>query len=1063
MQTELDPGKSFVERFLDHPHLIISLILLAVALGFIGFKSMPLNLFPDANYPVVSVIIPMPGASAEDVEDKVTRIVEKELSTVDLVRKVRSVSQDEMAAVSVEFEYEKGLDAASTNVANAIKRIEARLPGDIKPPEIFRVSDATTPVFTLALIPKPGSHLDLEKVRQLADNEIKEDFLRIPDVANVEVFGGYSPEVTVEIDPRKLHAHNLSLEQVVLAIRNQNINMPDGLIIRSEGQYLIKTSGERLEKSKLKDIVVAHEERGDVHLGDVADIKTAYQERQSFYRGNGRAAIGINLLRPEKGHVTTTIEAVEKALPLIRGKYPEISFEIADTQKNIIETSVSNMVDALRDAIIMTVGVIFLILANTRISLLAAISIPFTYFLTFAAMYLFGYELNIVTLTGVIVAVGLLLDDAIVVIENIERHYHQLKKPIFKAAVDGLNEILLADWSGTYTTVIVLVPIMFIGGYVEKILRQFTVVLSLALLASYIVSVTVIPLLSLYLVRSNSTKNGFERVIGLFGQYVIDPVRDFFANLIHFALRHKAFFIILGIAVFIVSMRLVMPIAGRDLMPPMDTGIVKIAFEAESDTSISKTEEIAKRIEAVLQKMPGIERISTMVGSEPGIISFGTGRIPQQGLITAHFIDRFHRKETLWDIEEDIRKQCRDIPGLKSLDAYDFGATPLSTISAPVDIMISGPDPKVLDQIAYDVASRLMKVGGLTTVTRSWTMDKIEILLDVDLEKARRYGLGPVEMSRELTSAVRGTPASVLRVPGEDGYTIRVRYPEWARDSVPDIGAIYIPSRLGPVPLKELAGFKRVRTRTRFTRQNLEPTVDVYGYRATTSITHLQARIEKALSGLSLPAGYKISHEGEVKNIHEAGGRLKKALGLAIILLFFSLVPTFRSWINPVTIMMAIPLAMIGAAWGLVLVGRHACMPANMGMILLAGIVVNNSILLIDFIEKARAKGAELKDAIEQAVRVRTRPILMTASGTIVGILPIAAQRALGLERLSPLAVVAIYGLFVATFLTLVYIPIFYDLFDGVRQKGKQWIERRRALAEGRHAGIPRSLPAGKR
>ncbi len=1044
MEGQEGTRKSFAERFLSIPHLVMSVILLAVALGFIGFKSMPLNLFPDANYPVITVIIPWPGASASDVEDKVTRIVEKELSTVDLVRKVRSVSQDEMAAVSVEFEYRKGLDAAATDAANAIKRIESRLPPDIRPAEIFRVSDATTPVFTLALSPKSGTHLDLEKVRQLADNEIKEDFLRIPEVSNVEVFGGYFPEVTVEIDPQALHAHGLSLEKVIMALKAQNVNIPDGFILRKDSQYLLKTQGERLEKERLRQVVVSHEPGGDVHLGDIASIRTNFRERQSLYRGNGHAAIGVNILRPEKGHVTTTIKALEAALPSIKAKYPEIAFHVADTQKTIIETSIENMVDALRDAIIMTVAVIFLFLANVRISILAAISIPFTYFLTFAGMYLFGYELNIVTLTAVIVAVGLLLDDAIVVIENIERHYHSLGKPIYRAVVDGLNEILLADWAGTYTTVIVLVPIMFVGGYVQKILRQFTVVLALALLSSYIISITVIPLLAPYLVQARSRKNRLEQVTDLFGRYVLDPVRNFFVRLAHFAIRHKLLFIIPGILLFIISMKVVMPLAGRDLMPPMDTGIVKIAFEAESDSSISQVEQIAKKVEAILNKMPGLERISTVVGSEPGVVSFGTGLIPQQGLITVHFVDRFHRKETIWQMEEEIRRQARDITGLKNFDVFDFGATPLSSIAAPVDVMLSGPDPAVLDGLADQAAARLMQVRGLKTVTRSWSADKVEILVKVDMEKAKRYGLDPVSISRELTSAVKGGKASVLRVPGEDGYTIRVRYPQKRRASIPDIGQIYVSSDRGPVPLREIAGLVKSYTRTKFTRQNLEPSVDVYGYRATASITHLHERIQKALSGLSLPPGYHLHFEGEVKNMHEAGKRLAKALGLAVILLFFSLAPTFRSWINPVTIMIAIPLAMIGGAWGLVLVGRHACMPANMGMILLAGIVVNNSILLIDFVEKAREKGAELKDAIEQAVRVRTRPILMTASGTIVGMLPIAAQRALGLERLSPLAVVAIGGLIVSTFLTLIYVPIFYDLFDGVRQRGRAWLARRR-------------------
>jgi len=648
----------FVEYYLKTPHLVTALLLLAVAFGVIGFRTMPLNLFPDANYPVISVIIPWSGASAGDVEDKVTRIIEKELSTIDLVRKVRSVSQDEMAAVSVEFQYEKGLDAAATDVANTLNRIAAKLPPDISPPEIFRVSDATNPVFTLAVSPGPGSDLDLAKVRQLADNELREAFLRIPEVANVEVFGGYFPEVEIAVDPVRLHAHSLSLEQVIMAIRAQNLNIPDGLIIRHRGQILVKTAGEILDKGRLEAIVVGHEKDGDIHLGDVASVRTSYRERQSLFRGNGKAAIGVNIMRAEEGHVTTTIKALQEALPAIKTSFPDLHIEVADTQQRIIDTSIDNMVEALRDAVIMTVGVIFIMLANMRMSLLAAVSIPFTCFLTFAFMYVLGYELNIVTLTAVIVAVGLLLDDAIVVIENIERHYRELGKDIHTAVKDGLNEILLADWSGTYTTVIVLLPIMFVGGYVQKILRPFSVVLALSLLSSFVVSVTVIPLLAPFIMKRRTGMNRIEQAAALFDRYVVDPVRDFFSGVIQFALSHKLLFIIPGLILFVISMRIVMPLAGRDLMPPMDTGIIKISFETEADTSLSSTEKIAMAIEAEVEKIEGIDLISTVekiegidlisttVGSEPGVVSFGTGRIPQQGMITAHFIDRFHRKET---------------------------------------------------------------------------------------------------------------------------------------------------------------------------------------------------------------------------------------------------------------------------------------------------------------------------------------------------------------------------------------------------------------------------------
>ncbi len=1026
---------NFVEAYTRRPHLVTAFILLVVALGAISFKLMPLNLFPDANYPVISVVVYQPGASAKDMEDKVARPLEKELGTIDQVRKVTSVSNDEIAAISVEFDYSKSLDAAATDVANTLDRIAWKLPKNILPPQIFKVSDATTPVVTLAVYPRENSHLDLAKVRQLADNELKEDLLRIPHVADVEVFGGYTPEYRVTVDKTKLHRYGLSLPQVMAAIGAQNLNIPNGLIISQKSQYLFKVAGEKRVMEELGSVVVGRgPENQEIHLRDIVRIEASYRERQSLFHGNGRRAIGINILRSPRGHVTTTLKALEKHLPGIEKKYPQLAFQVVDTQGTIIKTSISNLVDSLRDAIIMTIVVLFLFLANVRMSALAAISIPLVYFMTFAEMRLLNYELNIVTMTAIILAVGLLLDDAIVVIENIERHYTQLGKPISRAAIEGAQEIILADFAGTYTTIIVLIPIMLIGGYVQKILRPLSVVLALSLFNSFIISVTVIPLLAPRFLGGKRDKNRLEKLLALFDRHIIGGARRLFVALLDTGLRHRWAFILLALILLMIT-RKVMPLAGRDLMPSMDTGILKVSFETETNTSLAQTEKILEKMEAIIKREKGLIRFDAMVGSEPGVISFGKGRTPQMGLITAHFVDRFHRKESLWDIEARLRRAFRKIPGLKHVDVYDFGATPLSSISAPVDVMISGPDPRILDSLASQVETRLKKVKGLTSVSRTWTLDKQEVQFLVNMHQAALYGLSPVDISHQVETAVKGGEASVFRVPGEDGYVIRVQYPPLERDSTARLKTFQVQTSLGPVPLESLGRMKVVKTRTTITHQNFQPTVDIYGYRATMAISHIQDQVNKVLKGIPLPPGYRISQEGEAKKMKESFGRLVHALAFAIILLYFSLVPTFKSWVHPFTIMVAIPLALIGAVWGLLVVGRHSCMPAFMGMILLAGIVVNNSILLIDFAEKALEEGSSLREALEGAVRVRVRPILMTAASTIVGMIPIAAQWAVGLERLSPLAVVTIGGLTVSTLLTLFYVPLIYSLLYDAREK----------------------------
>ena len=1030
---------NWAAAYLKRPHGVTALLLLGVAFGLFSFQRLPLNLFPDANYPQVAVLLVWPGASAEDMTEDISRRVERELATIDAARTVRATIRDETAAVKVEFEYEKGLDAALTDVNAALNRIRPALPPDMQPPRLFRVSDATQPVQTLAVSPKPDAGLSLAKVRQLCDNEIKEAFLRVDEIANVEVFGGYQPEIRLAIDADRLADLNLSVRQVTKAISARNRNIPTGRLYREDDELLIKIQGERDFRHQLGDIVIGQSDGAPIYLRDIAEIQTTHEQRRSFYHGNGRPAIGVNILRAETGHVTQTLAALNAALPEIRASFPNVRFEVSDTQGEIIQTSVSNLISALRDAVLLTVAVILLMLARMRITLLAALSIPFTFLLTFAGMNLLNYELNIVTLTAIILAVGLLVDDAIVVIENIDQHVQtdSSSKTPFQAAVDGTNEIFLADFAGTATTIAVLLPIMFVGGYSQKILRPLTVVLSIALLASYLVSITVIPLLAQYLVKSrrlNRIEKGLERVRNAW----LIPLQNLFTGAFRTAVSKKGFFLIpLLLVILVVSLRQI-PLAGRDLMPPMDTGIVKVSFETWPNTAVDETEAVVSRMETQIKRTPGFLRMSTAVGSEPSVISFGAERTSQEGIITAHFVNRFERPESIWEIESDLRRAFSKMEGLKTVHVYDYGATPLSAIAAPIDVMISGPDPEVLDRLAKKVKQRLHSVKGLTSVSRTWDETKREVAVRLDESRLTKYGLTVSGVSDALKAATSGMAASKFRVPGEDGYSIRFRFDPKRFNTLDALSTLQIPGPKGPVILEEIADLKPVWRQTVITRQDLQPTVDVLGYRDTTAISHLQEQVNETISDMRLPAGYSIAQEGEIEQMKKSFGRLGTSMALALLLLYFSLTITFRSFAHPLIIMSAIPLAFIGVPWAMLLSGRHFCMPAAMGLVLLSGIVVNNSILLIDFIEKERKNGTPMMAAVKNAIERRTRPILMTALSTIAGMTPIALELAVGLERLSPLAVAAIAGLFVSTGLTLAYVPLVYVAVE----RTKDWFKR---------------------
>ena len=592
-----------VDSYLKRPHLVSSLVLLAAVIGFAGYRRMPVNLFPDSERPKVAVVSVDPGASARDVEAEVTRTIEKELNTIEQVRLVTSVSKDEVSAVTAEFEYGKGLDAAATDVANALQKIEAALPEGLRPPMIFKVSSATPAVLTLALRPKTGSQLDLSMVRQLADNPIKERLLQLPEVADVEVFGAHQPVIRVDLDRDALERFHLTPLDVRQAVVAFNANQPVGLLITRESQFLLKRMGQFERVADVARIPVAHRDGGDVHLADVATVRRSVAEPQSAYHGDGEPAIAVNIQRATTGVALNTIADVAGALPDLEGTYPDIAFTIPDTQGTLINLSVGNMLGALRDAVLMTVLVVFLFLADLRGMALAAIAIPFTYLLTFAVMWLIGYEFDMVTLTAVIIAVGMLLDDAIVVIENIERHYHEKGTDIHDAVVGGTEEVMLAIFSGTYATIMVLVPIIFIGGFVQTVLRPLSVSLTVALIASYVVSVTVIPLLAPYLLRrrEGQGRNRFESVISRFDTFVVEPIREFYVRLTGTALRHRALFLLVGLVLLAASARQ-MGLVGRDLMPPMDTGIIKVSFETDANSSLAVTETSLSRMEEIVRQ-----------------------------------------------------------------------------------------------------------------------------------------------------------------------------------------------------------------------------------------------------------------------------------------------------------------------------------------------------------------------------------------------------------------------------------------------------------------------------
>lgn len=1021
-----------LRRWLNAPHLVLALVLTGSVLGITAVMRMPSNLFPDSERPQAAVVTVWPGAAAEDVEAEVSRILESELAGLGLVRQVVSTSRDEVSAVTVEFEYGKGLEIAASEAAATVNRVLPALPAGARAPMVFSISSATPAALTLALAPGEGSPLDLSMVRQLADNEIRTALLQIPAVAGVEVFGGHRPVALVEPDPVMLAAHGLTGQDVVAALSGGARNQPVGTVRAGGAEHLVLRLDARATESELAEVVVAGRGEGVVRLSDVADIRRGTEEPTAAFHAQGTPAIALAIQRSTGGHALETARAVAAALPGLEADFPGIAFSIPDTQAELIEQSMSNMKGSLVGAIIPTMLVLFLFLGDRRVTLLAAVSLPLTFLLTFAFMGLLGMEFNLITLTAIIVAVGLLVDNSVVVIENTARHMEQRSGGDLRAlAVDAVSEVALPILGGTLTTVMVLLPVMFAGGFVQTILRPFAVTLALAIVNSYLVAVSVIPLLAPLVLRPRSKRQGLdERWARKIGDGIVRQVSDRASAASRWALSHRGLTLLVAVVVMALTWRLV-PVLGRDLLPPMDTGILKVSFEAEPNATLERAEQLMGAMEAVILERPEVTSVASALGSEPGVMSFGAAATPRQGLITIHMVNRFQRDTSIWDIAGELQARLGRLPGLAKVRVFEHGSTPMSSIAAAVDVEITGPDPDVLDRLAGEVEDRLRRnVPGLTSTSQSWRFSSQRLELQVDAERAAQIGITSAAISEQVAALLRGAPAATLRQPAQRGLPVVLRLHEGERAGAEALAGLPIMTPTGVVPLGAVAEFAPRWAADAITRRDLERSINVTATRGLRSITHLQSDIDAALADLSLPAGYRIHHRGEIGQMWESFGRLGGALVLSLILLYGTLIPTFRSWIHPVTILTAVPLAAVGGVLALAVVGKTLSMAAFMGIILLGGVAVNTSILLLDVYRTSRQQGLATEEAVERAIRLRTRPILITTLSTMVGMLPVALELAIGLERLSPLAIVAIGGLWVSALAVLVVVPAVASLLE---------------------------------
>ncbi len=1024
--------------------MIISALMV---LGLVSYFRLPVELFPSIDFPFVSVTVIYPGAGPDEVQQLVARPLEEQLSSLANVRQVRTLASEGQAFVAVEFELGTNTDAATADVRQRVDIAKVRFPRDVEEPIVQKFDIASEPVINMGL----GGSRSPRELRQLADDLIKPRLERVPGVAVVNVTGGLVREIRVEVDQERLRAYGIALAQVEETLRAENLNIPGGTITEGSREFLVRLTGQFANLEQISGLRIRRLDGSVVRLDDIATVRDLSKDPTQYTRLNGRDSVGLSIQKQADANTVAVADGVKKVLVDLKRSLPaDITFGIAQDQSLFIRSSISDVQGNLALGALLVAVVVFLFLHNVRSTLIIALTMPTAIVATALPMYFSGFSLNLMSLLGMAVSVGVLVDNAVVVNENINRHLDIDPTPR-EAALNGAREIELAVIASTFTNVAVFVPIAFTRGIVGQFFRQFGLVVVFANLLSVFVAFTLTPMLSgLWLRRRQESRTRLARFFDRWDA-AYDRIAGRYTHLLHWCIRHKAVTLGLVTAAFIASMVLLAsPIIGKEFFPTSDTGEFRVRIELPMGSSLRLADQAARQAEAVLAQTPEVKTYFTRVGSGSAGFGFQTPG-SQIAEIFVSLVDKSERSRSVFQMMEALRQRMAAIPAAKvKLSIGNEAGGGL----APIQVEITGADAERLKVVAAQVEEIVRAVPGTVNVDNTLAAGKPEIQIELDRERAARFGLNAAVVGSTIRSAVEGNAVTRYRV-GGDEFDITVRSRPEDRNAVARMGEIAV-GRLPDgtaIRLRDVASMKESRGPASVQRKNRVQFALISADLKDRPLGAVVGDIRKQTSVMPLPPGFAIEFGGEAQNQAESFRDLLISLALAILFVYMVMAAQFESFYHPLTIMVTLPLAAVGVFPLLALTRINVSIMSLLGIIMLTGIIVNNAIILVDFTNQLRGRGMSRLDALLEAGRTRLRPILMTSLTTILGGLPVAlGLGSSGAEWRRPLGMAVLGGLTTSTFLTLIVIPVVYVLMDDA----VRWLFRRpREEAAGLASGVP--------
>jgi HAE1 family hydrophobic/amphiphilic exporter-1 len=1016
-------------------------ILALVVLGVVSYPEIGVDLFPKVDFPIINITTTLKGASPEIMDIDVTDKIEESVNTINGVKTITSMSVEGASVVTVEFVLERDIDLAVQDVREKISVIRSKLPTDIDEPMIEKVDPDANPVLWLNLVGKRP----IRELSTYADEVLKEKLQRINEVGAIRMYGLRLRQVRIWVDADRMRAYGVAPGDIMQALQRENLELPGGRIESISKEYEVKIKGEFSRVHDFNDLVVTYYNGAPVRIRDIGKAEDGMQEKRTVVRFNGVSAVGLGIQKQSGTNTVEVVNRVKKELENIKKTLPPgMEIGIAFDQSTFINRSINEVQHHLIFGGFLAVLAVFIFLQNVRTTLISAVALPVSVIATFALLRAFGFTFNNMTMLALSLSIGILIDDAIIVIENIHRHIEDGMAPA-EAASFATSEIGLAVMATTFAIVAIFLPVAFMKGIIGRFFLQFALTVVFAVLVSLIVSFTLTPMMASIFLKvheksAESTPASPSRFAPVF------KIRDWwergykrtetlYRGLLDVSLRHRGLVIFLAFVSVVVSIFVVM-VMGKEFVPPEDQSRFIVRLEAPVDYSVDQADEMFSKAENIVKETP--EVVSALYIQ-------GYGRTVQinKGILLISLQKKSERKKSQEQIKRELRRKFLEIPGLKGT-AEDISLVGGGVRNVPIQYSIRGLDLSSLQSYTRQIVAEFSKLPGIVDVDTSLEAGKPELKVFIDRDKAADLGVSVASIAEAVNLLISGE-VDVTKYKDEQRgrrYDVRVRLNAADRTNPDDLGNIYVRAKDGR--LVQLANLVRIQEGggpSVINRVDRQRAINIFasleGKPMGQAISELNA-----ISAKVLPLDYIPKYKGMAETMGESFQYLMFALILGVVMAYMILAAQFESFLHPVTVLLSMPLSFIGAFGALLLTGKTLSIFSFIGLILLMGLVKKNAILLVDYTNTLRERGMPKKEAILQAGPVRLRPILMTTFAMVFGMLPVALALGEGAETRSPMGIAVIGGLLTSLFLTLVVVPVAYDLFDDLREimKGEKKI-----------------------